>query len=200
MDDGERVIYVLRRTDLEKNKYFSNLWMVQASDGEPRPFTQGDHCDGGTRWSPDGRWIAFTSDPGEKAQVWRIPVDGGEAEALTKLDEGAVGEIHWSPNGTRIAFTYRAKPAWARKEAVEEREKQHRSPPSPIVAPHRSNLSSSFRTVKSIDTIAGLASRDYLKRVLFECGLLRHLHLLSVWPFKERLSLGNYSVGNVTVE
>lgn len=131
--DGERIVFVVQRTDLEKNRYFTNLWLVRADGGGCRAFTHGDQRDGSPRWSPDGRCIAFLSDRGEKSQVWRIPVDGGEAEQLTHLDEGSIGEFHWSPDGTRIAFTYRAKPDWARKEAREEREKQHRSTPPLVI-------------------------------------------------------------------
>jgi dipeptidyl aminopeptidase/acylaminoacyl peptidase len=129
--DGERVVYVLQRTDAEKNKYFKNLWLVD--DGGDRPFTQGDVNDASPRWSPDGRSIAFTSDRGERCQLWRIRTDGGEAEQLTQLEEGAVGEFRWSPDGTRIAFSFRPKPPWARKEAVEERKKNDRSAPPLVV-------------------------------------------------------------------
>jgi dipeptidyl aminopeptidase/acylaminoacyl peptidase len=55
-------------------------------------------------WSPDGRWIAFTADRGEKQQVYLISPRGGEAHALTKVTEG-VGSFEWSPDGRSIAFT-----------------------------------------------------------------------------------------------
>ncbi len=126
---GDRIVYAVTRTDLEKNRYFSNLWMVGAEAGEARPFTHGDQRDGQPRWSPDGNRIAFVSYRGEKAQIWRIAADGGEAQPLTTLEDGAIGELHWSPDGGRIAFTYRPKPEWARNSAKEEREKNHRSMP-----------------------------------------------------------------------
>jgi dipeptidyl aminopeptidase/acylaminoacyl peptidase len=127
--DGANVVYVSKRTDVEKNKYFSGLWLVSADGEGDRPFTQGDQSDHSPRWAPDGRSMAFVSDRGEKCQLWRIPFAGGEAAKLTDLEEGAIGEIHWSPDGTRIAFTYRTKPPWARKEAVDERKEKNRSTP-----------------------------------------------------------------------
>lgn len=132
--DGGRVVYVLTRTDLEKNQYFSSLYLVDLADDAPdRPFTAGDHRDCSPRWSPDGTRIAFVSDRGETAQLWCIPADGGEAQLLTHLDEGSIGEVHWSPQGDRIAFTFRAKPAECRKSAREEREKSHRSTPPQVI-------------------------------------------------------------------
>ncbi|MCC2668517.1 MAG: peptidase prolyl oligopeptidase active site domain protein [Armatimonadetes bacterium] len=131
--NGERVVYSQQWADVEKNKYFSNLWVVDTRGGEPRRFTHGDQRDGSARWSPDGTQIAFLSDRGEQSQIWCIAADGGEARALTTLEEGTVGELYWSPDGTRIAFNYRPKPAWARKSAREEREKAHRSTPPLVI-------------------------------------------------------------------
>jgi hypothetical protein len=31
-------------------------------------------------WSPDGKWIAFSM----RGDIWKVPVEGGEAIALTK--------------------------------------------------------------------------------------------------------------------
>lgn len=131
--DGERIVYAVQRTGLEKNKYFSNLWWVGADGTGNGAFTRGDQNDRSPRWSPDGRSIVFVSDRGETTQLWRISTEGGEAEPLTTLEEGSIGEFHWSPAGDRIAFTYRPKPEWERKQAREEREKNHRStPPLPV--------------------------------------------------------------------
>src|SRR4051794_15148461 len=101
--DGRQVVYALQRADADKNKYFANLWLVGAEGGsEPKTFTRGDHRDSSPRWSQDGRSIAFVSDRGESAQIWLIALDGGEAECLTKLEEGSIGDLEWSPDGSRL--------------------------------------------------------------------------------------------------
>ncbi|MEK6572603.1 MAG: prolyl oligopeptidase family serine peptidase, partial [Bacteroidota bacterium] len=55
---------------------------------------------------PDGKWVAFISTRGEpeRAQVFLIPSDGGEARQLTQA-ENSVGAFKWSPDGKEIAYT-----------------------------------------------------------------------------------------------
>lgn len=131
--NGTQVVFVSRWIDAEKNKYFSNLWLVPTTGGQPSRFTVGDYSDSSPRWSPDGRRIAFVSDRSDSAQVWLIPVDGGEAGQLTKLEEGSIGSPAWSPDGTKIAYTFRAKPHADRKAEREAREKENRSYPPRII-------------------------------------------------------------------
>lgn len=105
--DGVRVAYVLTRNDRESNERQSSVWVAPMEGrGPARAFTQGKK-DGSPRWSPDGRYLAFISDRGEKGQVFLAPLDGGEARQLTKAPHG-VNEIAWSPDGKRMAYVARA--------------------------------------------------------------------------------------------
>ncbi|CCH33983.1 S9 family peptidase [Actinosynnema sp. NPDC047251] len=93
--DGSRAVYVLREVDGDDNT--RSLWSV-GRDGAPRRLTRG-RADSAPRFSPDGRTIAFL----REGQLWLLPVDGGEPEAVTELANGA-GVPVWSPDGGRIAF------------------------------------------------------------------------------------------------
>lgn len=130
--DASRVVFVVRRTDKEKNKYFSDLWMAKTDGGRARRFTSGNWNDSSPRWSPDGARIAFLSDREKpKNQIYLIDAAGGEAEPLTKIDtEGSLQSLRWSPDGTKIAFLFRATPAAWRKDEVEERKKKEL--PAPV--------------------------------------------------------------------
>lgn len=114
--DGTRVAFTLVTVDTEADEYRTNLWLCDVpSDGAPpappRELTFGGR-DSQPRWSPDGRTLAFVR-KGEREsppQVHLLPLEGGEARALTSLKGGAHSPA-WSPDGSRLAFLSGHNPA-----------------------------------------------------------------------------------------
>ncbi len=103
--DGTRVAYAVTETDFDQDAYVTQIWLADAATGRAIQLTRGKKSSSGLTWSPDGRWIAFTSSRADdKSQIFVISPDGGEAVQLTKAETG-VGGFDWSPDGTTIAFT-----------------------------------------------------------------------------------------------
>jgi dipeptidyl aminopeptidase/acylaminoacyl peptidase len=108
--DGSRVAFVRVVTDSAADEYRTSIWITETSGGPPRALTTGPR-DGQPRWSPDGRTLAFVRAAGDPpAQIYLLPMTGGEATPLTRLKGGASSPA-WSPDGKRIAFTSRTNPA-----------------------------------------------------------------------------------------
>lgn len=80
-----------------------DLYSVPIAGGEARALTSGLAWDMQPRYSPDGRWIAFTSDRGGGDNVWVIPRGGGEARQITREDFRLVNSPVWAPDGNFIA-------------------------------------------------------------------------------------------------
>jgi dipeptidyl aminopeptidase/acylaminoacyl peptidase len=123
--DGRTVAFVVTTVDEDENTYPSAIWLVPADgSSKPRRFTFGKRRDASPRWSPDGTRLAFTStrDNEKAAQLYVLPVGGGEAQKLTDLRE-SVDEITWSPDGSMIAFTSRV-----RDDAYDEEDDRRREP------------------------------------------------------------------------
>lgn len=57
----------------------------------------------GATWSPDGRFIAYSSDKGGKFDIWVHPASGGNAVQITK-GPGHNWQPDWSPDGKQIVF------------------------------------------------------------------------------------------------
>src|SRR5258708_17313544 len=102
--DGKSVAFTVSTPDMKEDAVNTNLWLVPAnSSAKPRQLTRSPKTDTQPRWSPDGRWIAFLSDRGDGAQIYRIAPDGGEAEKLT-TSKSPVTAFQWSPDGGSIAY------------------------------------------------------------------------------------------------
>ena len=57
----------------------------------------------GATWSPDGRFIAYSSDRGGKFDIWVQQVSGGDPVQITK-GPGHNWQPDWSPDGKYIAY------------------------------------------------------------------------------------------------
>ncbi len=102
--DGTRVAYTVTETDFDQDAYVSQIWLADVGTGRATQLTRGKKSCSGVEWSPDGRWIAFTSSRvDDKAQLFAIDPSGGEAVQLTKVETGVAGYA-WSPDGKTIAF------------------------------------------------------------------------------------------------
>lgn len=116
--DGSRIAYVVQvpLMEGEKSEYLSHVWMVNADGSGNVQFTRGENSASSPSFSPDGEWLAFTSqrggsgggdsDEGPRSQVWVISVHGGEAFPVTDAEAG-VGSYQWSPDGSHIAYLMR---------------------------------------------------------------------------------------------
>lgn len=102
--NGAAVAFVKVSPDPFEKTYKRNIWLYSLADGALRQLTRGDK-DSQPRWSPDGTQLAFVSARGDKAQIYLLPTvaPGGEARALTNMDNGAHSP-DWSPDCGRIAF------------------------------------------------------------------------------------------------
>jgi len=107
--DGRRIVFTLRTTDLEKNGGKTDLWCVQTDGSGLRRLTSHAAGDHNPCWTPDGNTVLFLSSRSGTSQVWRIPVDGGEAQQVTDLPLDT-GNLTVSRDGKHIAFTMEVFP------------------------------------------------------------------------------------------
>jgi tricorn protease len=98
-----------------------NLWEVPSAGGVARRLTSDPGQDMFPRFSPDGKWIAFTASYQGNLDVYVIPAGGGQARRLTyqsDLYSGTGGRhgpnnmvVTWTPDSRNIVFLSRRQ-AW----------------------------------------------------------------------------------------
>ena len=91
--DGRTVAFVSNRDGTQR------IWVKQLATGEEVALTAG--TDDGPRVSPDGSSILFLRRAERGADLFRVPLIGGEPRRLA----GDVVAADWSPDGKQIALT-----------------------------------------------------------------------------------------------
>jgi tricorn protease len=92
--------------------YHGDIWVANDGGSNPSRLTAHVAADVNPRFSPDGKWIAFTSDRMGNNDVWVVPVEGGEPQQLTfmTVDDSVQ---YWTPDGKKIIFaSNRSDRAW----------------------------------------------------------------------------------------
>lgn len=101
--DGANIAYTVTSTDWKNNSYLTEIWLSRQTQPPIQLTHNAKTSSTSPKWSPDGKWIAFLSDRGDKTQLYLISASGGEAFPLTKEEENISG-FAWSPDGHYIAF------------------------------------------------------------------------------------------------
>ncbi|HPA40018.1 MAG TPA: amidohydrolase, partial [Phenylobacterium sp.] len=90
--DGKEVVFDL----------LGDLYVIPIAGGEAKALTTGVAWDMQPRYSPNGRWIAFTSDRGGGDNIWVMNRDGSDPHAVTKETFRLLNQPAWSPDSEFI--------------------------------------------------------------------------------------------------
>jgi len=105
--DGKRVVYTVNEAVMtaDKSEFVTQIWLANIASKQNLQLTYGEKSSTNPKWSPDGNWLAFTSNRKDnRNQLYLLSLNGGEAEPLTD-GKAAVANFEWSPDGRWIAFT-----------------------------------------------------------------------------------------------
>jgi Tol biopolymer transport system component len=95
--DGETLLVLRTTVDKGADLYVLSL----RGDPNPRPVVSTKAHEGGGKFSPDGKWLAYTSDEVGQFQVFLRPFPGPERKWLVAQSGKYVA---WNPNGRELFF------------------------------------------------------------------------------------------------
>ena len=90
--DGKTIVFDL----------LGDIYTMPASGGEATPLMTDIAWQMQPRFSPDGKYIAFTSDEDGGDNLWVMKADGSEAKAVTTETFRLLNSPAWSPDGNYI--------------------------------------------------------------------------------------------------
>ena len=76
--DGRWIAY----WGIPKESAQRDLWIISASGGAPVQITNDAFTDWNPVWSPDGRYLYFSSDRGGTMSLWRFQIDQNTGKAI----------------------------------------------------------------------------------------------------------------------
>lgn len=83
--------------------YANNIWVVDRAGGDARRLTSFQGQASNPRFSPDGKWVAFSGDYAGNLDVYVVPATGGEPRRLT-WHPGPDLAQGWTPDGKSVLF------------------------------------------------------------------------------------------------
>jgi eukaryotic-like serine/threonine-protein kinase len=92
------------RIAVEIDNGTSDVWMLDLARGTRTRLTFGTSNSYGPQWSPDGKWIFYSSNRNNRWQIDRKPSDGSGAEEELLDDDQLVVPTDWSHDGKYILY------------------------------------------------------------------------------------------------
>jgi eukaryotic-like serine/threonine-protein kinase len=84
------------------------IWRMNADGGGLKELVRNAGQFAYPQISPDGQWVYYSSpDPSSKLVMWRVPIDGGTPEQLTRKE---TNYADLSPDGSLLLYYYRESP------------------------------------------------------------------------------------------
>jgi len=112
--DGRSIAFTSNRTAEPDSNFNSDIWVVAADNSDKGKslvqVTTNPGTDASPTWSPDGKWIAFTTQIDPKLfwyatiHLGIAPATGGEAKILTKALDRPVSMPRFSSDGRWVYF------------------------------------------------------------------------------------------------
>jgi len=102
--DGEKIIYERHYFDIQTDRKYSNLWIINEDGSDNRPLTTGNQNDFNSIWGKDQATVYFQSNKDGSTQIYKMWLDKRNIAKISNTKNAQSG-LAISPNGKWIAFS-----------------------------------------------------------------------------------------------
>ena len=102
--DGTRIVFQRTVIPEDKKHVYADIWLIDPKTGQETALTNTTNIwDSTPSFSADGKALLYESNRAGSFDIYRQPIDGGEAVRIAGSD-GTDSDAKESPDGRRIAF------------------------------------------------------------------------------------------------
>jgi Tol biopolymer transport system component len=101
--DGKLMVYGTEK--VENGQMQSKMVVAPAEGGSPLATFDTPYGIQSTKFTPDGKAIAFMLTRNRATNIWEQPLAGGEPVQMTRFSSGDMFAFSWSRDGKRLAFS-----------------------------------------------------------------------------------------------
>ncbi len=116
--DGRLVAFTVSTPSLEENRNRSRIWLADLGSGETWEATSGAGNERTPRWSADGRTLTYISTRENGAQLWQLPIRGGEPARISNVPGGLAD--YWVAPGAKTLL-YQQDVKWPLEQEIDLR-------------------------------------------------------------------------------
>ena len=115
--DGKTISITVGRSNMKEDRYDTEIDLVDIASHALRVMTHERLAANSARWSSTGDRIAYLAqDADKKAQIFLLPLAGGDSVQLTHSKTG-VKTFAWRPDGQALGYAAEEEPAERKDEA-----------------------------------------------------------------------------------
>ena len=101
--NGEKIVFTATKNDLKQAKSNTDVYLINSDGSGMKRLTVNEAADYNPFWSADDKYVYFVSTREGKPQLFKLPLDGGEAVQVTDCKFG-ISSPKISADGTKIIF------------------------------------------------------------------------------------------------
>ena len=97
--DGSKAVYAVTYFNKEEDKGYTDLYVMNLTDGKSTQITNTAANEGEPNWTPDGKYISYLMD----GQLWEMDPDGKNPRQITQIEGGINGYVY-APDMKKIVY------------------------------------------------------------------------------------------------